>query len=96
MVQTFRRDESDVTAEDLRLRGLDAAANYEVTDLDAKLPTYDFRTRLDAARTTCGDQREARKRLSLFIRKSASRPRLPDSVAQAHECSTACDCPARR
>ena len=38
MVQIFRRDESDVTAEDLRLRGLDAAANYEVTDLDTKLP----------------------------------------------------------
>jgi alpha-galactosidase len=38
MLQIFRRDESDVTAEDLHLRGLDAAANYEVTDLDAKLP----------------------------------------------------------
>jgi alpha-galactosidase len=38
MLQIFRRDESDVTAEDLRLRGLDPAANYEVTDLDTKVP----------------------------------------------------------
>jgi alpha-galactosidase len=38
MLQIFRRDESDVTAEDLRLRGLDPSANYEITDLDTKLP----------------------------------------------------------
>jgi alpha-galactosidase len=38
MLQIFRRDESDVTAENLRLRGLDPAATYEVTDLDTKLP----------------------------------------------------------
>jgi hypothetical protein len=38
MLQVFRRDESDVTTENLHLRGLDPAANYEITDLDAKLP----------------------------------------------------------
>jgi alpha-galactosidase len=38
MLQIFRRDESNVTAQDLRLRGLDPAANYEITDLDTKLP----------------------------------------------------------
>ncbi len=38
MVQAFRRDESDDAAKDLRLRGLDAAATYEVTDLDAGVP----------------------------------------------------------
>jgi alpha-galactosidase len=38
MLQIFRRDESDQTAAALRLRGLDPAATYEVTDLDAKVP----------------------------------------------------------
>jgi alpha-galactosidase len=35
MVQAFRREKSDDAAKDLRLRGLDEAATYEVTDLDA-------------------------------------------------------------
>jgi len=39
MVQAFRRDENDEPAKDLRLRGLDPEATYEVTDLDAKMPT---------------------------------------------------------
>jgi alpha-galactosidase len=39
MVQAFRRDQDDEPVKTLRLRGLDAAANYEVTDLDAKTPT---------------------------------------------------------
>jgi alpha-galactosidase len=39
MVQAFRRDEDDESTKDLRLRGLDPAATYEVTDLDAKTPT---------------------------------------------------------
>jgi alpha-galactosidase len=39
MVQAFRREESDEAAKDLRLRGIDPAATYEVTDLDAKTPT---------------------------------------------------------
>ncbi|MGA7289876.1 MAG: alpha-galactosidase [Terriglobales bacterium] len=39
MVQVFRRDDAEETARDLRLRGLDAAAMYEVTDLDSKTPT---------------------------------------------------------
>ncbi len=34
MVQAFRREKSDDLTKDLRLRGLDAGANYEVTDLD--------------------------------------------------------------
>jgi alpha-galactosidase len=38
MVQAFRREKSDDLAKDLRLRGLDEAANYEVTDLDAMAP----------------------------------------------------------
>jgi alpha-galactosidase len=38
MLQIFRRDESGETAEDLHLRGLDPAATYVVTDLDAKVP----------------------------------------------------------
>jgi alpha-galactosidase len=38
MLQIFRRDESDVMTQNLRLRGLDPAATYEVTDLDTKLP----------------------------------------------------------
>jgi alpha-galactosidase len=38
MLQIFRRDESDETAEALHLRGLDPAATYLVTDLDAKVP----------------------------------------------------------
>jgi alpha-galactosidase len=39
MVQAFRRDEDAELAQDLRLRGLDPAATYEVTNLDAKTPT---------------------------------------------------------
>ncbi len=35
MVQAFRRDENDETTRNLRLRGLDPAAMYEVNDLDA-------------------------------------------------------------
>jgi alpha-galactosidase len=34
MVQAFRREQSADSAKDLRLRGLDAAANYAVTNLD--------------------------------------------------------------
>jgi alpha-galactosidase len=34
MVQVFRRPESPVTAEDLKLRGLDSAARYRVTNMD--------------------------------------------------------------
>jgi alpha-galactosidase len=34
MVQVFRRPESPVTTEDLKLRGLDPAARYRVTDMD--------------------------------------------------------------
>jgi alpha-galactosidase len=37
MVQAFRRDANDEATKDLRLRGLDPAAMYEVTDLDAKV-----------------------------------------------------------
>jgi len=39
MVQVFRRDDAEETARDLRLRGLDAAATYEVTNLDSQTPT---------------------------------------------------------
>jgi alpha-galactosidase len=39
MVQAFRRERSDDQMKDLRLRGLDAAATYEVTDLDAGVPS---------------------------------------------------------
>jgi alpha-galactosidase len=39
MVQAFRRDKDGERAKDLRLRGLDSSAKYEVTDLDAKMPT---------------------------------------------------------
>ena len=35
IVQAFRREKSDDAAKSLRLRGLDADASYEVTDLDA-------------------------------------------------------------
>jgi hypothetical protein len=38
MVQAFRREKSDDPTKSLRLRGLDAAAAYEVTDLDAGVP----------------------------------------------------------
>jgi alpha-galactosidase len=38
MVQAFRRGRSDDQTKDLRLRGLDAAATYEVTDLNAGVP----------------------------------------------------------
>jgi alpha-galactosidase len=35
MVQAFRRDKSAEPTKDLRLRGLDPTATYQVTDLDA-------------------------------------------------------------
>src|ERR1700675_352710 len=38
MVQAFRRDQDAETTKDLRLRGLDLAATYEITDLDTKTP----------------------------------------------------------
>jgi alpha-galactosidase len=38
MVQAFRRDEDVESVKDLRLRGLDAAARYEVTNFDLKTP----------------------------------------------------------
>ena len=38
MVQAFRRDQDQEPAQNLRLRGLDPAAMYEVTNLDAKSP----------------------------------------------------------
>ena len=38
MVQAFRRDENDEPSRNLPLRGLDPAAMYEVTNLDAKSP----------------------------------------------------------
>ena len=38
MVQAFRRNKSSESIRDLRLRGLDTAANYEVTDLDGGSP----------------------------------------------------------
>ena len=56
MVQAFRRDESKEPTKNLPLRGLDPAATYEVTDLDAKTPNYDFRKTdaglMSATRTT--------------------------------------------
>jgi alpha-galactosidase len=36
MVQAYRRDENEETTKNLRLRGLDPAATYKVTDLDAR------------------------------------------------------------
>jgi alpha-galactosidase len=39
MVQAFRRDENGESTKDLRLRGLDPSATYEVTDLDANTPS---------------------------------------------------------
>jgi alpha-galactosidase len=39
MVQAFRRDESTEPKKNLILRGLDAAATYEITNLDVKTPT---------------------------------------------------------
>jgi alpha-galactosidase len=39
MVQAFRRDQDGDTAKDLRLRGLDSSATYDVTNLDTKMPT---------------------------------------------------------
>jgi len=39
MIQVFRRDRDEETTKNLRLRGLDPAATYEITDLDAKTPT---------------------------------------------------------
>jgi alpha-galactosidase len=39
MVQAFRRDEDDEPTKDLRLRGLDPGATYEITNLDTKTPT---------------------------------------------------------
>jgi len=38
MVQAFRRDKNGEPSKNLRLRGLDPAARYEVTDLDAQKP----------------------------------------------------------
>ena len=38
MVQAFRREESNESAKDLPLRGIDPAATYEVTNLDMKTP----------------------------------------------------------
>jgi len=38
MVQVFRRDDAEKTTEDFRLRGLDAAATYEVTNPDSATP----------------------------------------------------------
>jgi alpha-galactosidase len=38
MVQAFRREKSEDAAKDIRLRGLDTAATYEVTNLDAGVP----------------------------------------------------------
>jgi hypothetical protein len=35
IVQAFRQDKSEDAAKDLRLRGLDAAATYQVADLDS-------------------------------------------------------------
>jgi hypothetical protein len=39
MVQAFRRDENDETTRNLHLRGRDPGGTYEITDLDAKIPT---------------------------------------------------------
>jgi alpha-galactosidase len=39
MVQAFRRDKNGEPAKNLLLRGLDPSARYEVTDLDAQMPT---------------------------------------------------------
>ncbi len=39
MIQAFRRDRNEQTTKNLRLRALDPAATYEITDLDAKAPT---------------------------------------------------------
>jgi alpha-galactosidase len=38
MVQAFRRDQDEEPAKNFRLRGIDPAAKYEVTDLDEKMP----------------------------------------------------------
>jgi hypothetical protein len=38
-VQAFRRDKNREPSKNLPLRGLDPAARYEVTDLDAQKPT---------------------------------------------------------
>ena len=38
MVQAFRRDQSEQPAQDLRLRGLDSAATYQISNLDQKTP----------------------------------------------------------
>jgi alpha-galactosidase len=39
MVQAFRREQSADSAKDLRLRGLDAGANYQVKNLDTEAPS---------------------------------------------------------
>jgi len=39
MIQAFRRDESHDQANELRLRGLDPAAIYKVSDLDGRVTT---------------------------------------------------------
>ena len=38
MVQAFRRDQDEEPTKNFRLRGIDPAAKYEVTDLDEKMP----------------------------------------------------------
>jgi hypothetical protein len=38
MVQAFRRDKNNDLMKDMRLRGLDPTATYEVTDLDGGAP----------------------------------------------------------
>ena len=60
MVQAFRRDKNNDVMKDLRLRGLDPTATYEVTDLDAGALEHRFRQRLDAEGSTCRNCREAR------------------------------------
>ena len=61
MVQAFRRKKSADPTKDLRLRGLDPAATYEVTDFDTEVREHDFGQRLDAegspCRNCCGTRR---------------------------------------
>ena len=38
MIQAFRRDKTEETTKTFRMRGLDPAAQYEVTNLDAGTP----------------------------------------------------------
>jgi alpha-galactosidase len=39
MVQAFRRERNEQSMENLRLRGIDPAATYEVTDLESRTPS---------------------------------------------------------